>query len=249
MELILHIPHASTAIPDRTGYVVDDDVLQRELLLLTDWHTDDLYGNDQDTAVVAPFSRLFCDAERFPDDAREVMAATGMGVLYTRTDSGLPMRTVDAELRERILRNWYTPHHDRLRATVEEQLHRHGTALIVDCHSYPDEPLQRDLDRTPGRPAFSIGTDPLHTPPALIEASVAYFAAHGHTLAIDRPYRGTLVPTPWYCTDPRVRSIMLEVNRKLYLEPGSSDRSAGYARTRELVQGWLGCLRGALGPA
>jgi N-formylglutamate amidohydrolase len=187
MELLLHIPHASTAIPDRSGYVVDDDVLQRELLLLTDWHTDDLYGNDQDTAVVAPFSRLFCDAERFPDDAREVMAATGMGVLYTRTDNGLPMRTVDAELRERILRNWYTPHHDRLRAAVQEQLHRHGTALIVDCHSYPDEPLQRDLDRTPGRPTFSIGTDPLHTPPALIEASVAYFAAHGHTLAIDRP--------------------------------------------------------------
>jgi hypothetical protein len=46
MNLIRHIPHASTAIPDRSGYVVDDDVLQRELLLLTDWHTDDLYGND-----------------------------------------------------------------------------------------------------------------------------------------------------------------------------------------------------------
>ena len=54
---------------------------------------------------------------------------------------------------------------------------------------------------------------------------------------MDRPYRGTLVPMPHYQRDARVRSIMLEVNRKLYLEPGGSDRSAGYARTREVVQG------------
>jgi N-formylglutamate amidohydrolase len=244
MHLILHIPHASTAIPDRNGYVVDDATLAHELLLLTDWHTDDLYANEHDTAVVAPFSRLFCDAERFPDDAREVMAAQGMGVLYTHTDSGRPMRSVDAALRERILRTWFTPHHERLRAAVQEQLDLRGTALIVDCHSYPDEPLRRDLDRTPGRPAFSIGTDPLHTPPALIAAAVDFFAAHGYDLAIDRPYRGTLVPEPWYGRDARVRSIMLEVNRALYLEPGSNARSAGYAGTREVVQGFLEVVRG-----
>ncbi len=243
MPLILHIPHASTAIPDRSGYLVDDSVLQRELLLLTDWHTDHLYANATDIAVVAPFSRIFCDAERFTDDAQEVMAARGMGVLYTHTDDGTTMRHVDPRLREHILHNWYQPHHARLRTAVEQQLNTQGTALVVDCHSYPDAPLQRDLDRTPGRPAFSIGTDPLHTPPELIAAAVAYFAAQGHPLAIDRPYRGTLVPTPWYGTDARVRSIMLEVNRALYLQPGSDQRSAGYVHTRQLVQGFLDVLR------
>ncbi|HRO98100.1 MAG TPA: N-formylglutamate amidohydrolase [Flavobacteriales bacterium] len=223
---------------------MEDTVLQEELLLLTDWHTDHLYVTA--IAVVAPFSRIFCDAELFTDDALEVMAARGMGVLYTHTDAGTPMRQVDAALRERILRTWYAPHHARLRTAVEQQLNTQGTALVVDCHSYPDAPLLRDLDRTPGRPAFSIGTDPVHTPPELIAAAVAYFAAQGHPLAIDRPYRGTLVPTPWYGTDARVRSIMLEVNRALYLQPGNDQRSAGYARTRALVQGFLEVLRGFL---
>jgi hypothetical protein len=110
MNLIRHIPQASMAIPDRSGYVVDDAALERELLLLTDWHTDHLYANERDTAI-------------------------------------------------------------------------------------------------------------------------------------NRPYRGTLVPEPWYGRDARVRSIMLEVNRKLYLEPGSSTRHAGYAQPRELVQVW-GAMRG-----
>jgi len=243
MPILLHIPHAATAIPLRTGYLVDEAALQHEQLLLTDWHTDHLFGNTTDTAITAPFSRIFCDVERFPDDAHEVMAAAGMGVFYTHTDSGLPLRQVDADLRTHLLHTYYLPHHARLRAAVQQQLERYGTALLVDCHSFPDTPLLRDLDRRPGRPAFSIGTHPLHTPPALIAAAVDHFAAHGHTLAIDQPYSGTLVPTPWYGTDPRVRSIMLEVNRALYLEPGTSTRSASYTHTRQLVQGFLDVLR------
>jgi N-formylglutamate amidohydrolase len=38
--------------------------------------------------------------------------------------------------------------------------------------------------------------------------------ANERDTAINRPYRGTLVPEPWYGRDARVRSIMLEVNRK-----------------------------------
>ena len=41
-QLILHIPHSSISIPLKDGYVVNDDVLNLELLKLTDWHTEDL---------------------------------------------------------------------------------------------------------------------------------------------------------------------------------------------------------------
>jgi N-formylglutamate deformylase len=37
-------------------------------------------------------SRLVVDPERFTDDAREPMARKGMGVIYTRTASGEPLR-------------------------------------------------------------------------------------------------------------------------------------------------------------
>ena len=241
--LILHIPHASTTIPDRTGYLVDEATLQAEQLLLTDLHTDDLFANPKDIAVVAPFSRIFCDVERFADDALEVMAGVGMGMLYTHSDAGTPLRTVSPELRERVLEQHYGPHHQRLTAAADAQLLQHGRATLVDCHSFPALPFRRDLDQELPRPHFNIGTDPFHTPPELIERAIAYFAQAGHSLGVDRPYRGTLVPMAHYRRDPRVRSIMLEVNRDLYMHPGTALRNARYAETKAVVQGFLDALR------
>jgi N-formylglutamate amidohydrolase len=241
--LILHIPHASTDIPFRDGYLLDDDSLRAEQLLLTDWHTDELFRNAQDIAVVAPFSRIFCDPERFADDAQEVMAQVGMGVCYTHTDDGRAMRRVEPALRERILRSFYAPHHQRLSDAVNAALAQHGRATLIDCHSYPGRPLRRDLDQDPVRPDYNIGTDAFHTPPELVEAARAYFAQQGHSLWVDRPYRGALVPLEHYQRDARVRSIMLEVNRDLYLQPGSDRPSAGYARVKAVVQGFLDVMR------
>ena len=242
-SLILHIPHASTIIPFRDGFVLDDDALRAEQLILTDWHTDDLFANTRDIAVVAPFSRIFCDPERFPDDSQEVMSRCGMGVCYTHTDAGQEMRRLDPSVRERILNDYYRPHHARLSAAVRSALERHGRATIIDCHSYPALPLHRDLDQTPERPDYNIGTDAFHTPPELVEAARAYFAKHNHSLWVDLPYRGSLVPSEYYQRDARVRSIMLEVNRSLYLQPGSDRRSAMYADVKNMVQGFLEVMR------
>jgi len=241
--LILHIPHASTTIPDRTGYLVDEATLQAEQLLLADLHTDELFANPTDIAIVAPFSRIFCDVERFADDALEVMAGVGMGVLYTHSDAGMPLRTVGPALRERVLQEHYWPHHQRLTAAVDTQLHAHGRATLVDCHSFPALPFRRDLDQQLPRPHFNIGTDAFHTPPELIMRAIAYFAHTGYSLGVDRPYRGTLVPMAHYQRDARVRSIMLEVNRDLYLHPGTALRNGRYAGTKAVVQGFLDAMR------
>ncbi|MFM1777362.1 MAG: hypothetical protein RLZZ260_929 [Actinomycetota bacterium] len=72
------------------GYVTDEKFLEKEMLKLTDWYTDDLFDSKDDEIIRADFSRIFCDAERFTDDEQEVMAKFGMGVLYEKTDDGKP---------------------------------------------------------------------------------------------------------------------------------------------------------------
>ncbi len=86
--MIFHIPHASTAIPPaiRAGIVLSDEQLAEEILKITDWFTDDLFGSHAragDTALVYSVSRLIVDPERFIDDAQEPMAKVGMGVVFT----------------------------------------------------------------------------------------------------------------------------------------------------------------------
>ena len=111
--MILHIPHSSTVIPCNNGFVVSGRELNTELQLLTDWYTDDLFMQKVTVNIIAPFSRLFCDVERFPDDDVEVMSKVGMGALYTTRDDGQPLRIVTPELRTRIIRDYYLTHHER----------------------------------------------------------------------------------------------------------------------------------------
>lgn len=242
-SLILHIPHSSTIIPIKEGYCVTDEILHQEILKLTDWYTDDLFENETDISIIAPFSRIFCDTERFSDDSQEVMAQFGMGVLYEKTDTGEPLRAISPELRQRILDNYYWKHHNDLTESVRLQLEQFGRATIVDCHSFPHKPIIRALDQSSFRPDFNIGTDAFHTPQKWIDASIAFFEEKGYSLGVDRPYEGSIVPMDYYQKDKNVHSIMLEINRAIYLDEPSNEKSNQYQKTKQIVQEFLQLLR------
>jgi len=93
------------------------------------------------------------------------------------------------------------------------------------------------------RPDFNIGTDSYHTPKYIIDESINYFETKGYTLGIDTPYSGSIVPMEYYQKDKRVTSIMLEVNRGLYLKENSYEKSEGYNTTKEIVQGYMNLLK------
>ena len=60
-------------------------------------------------------------------------------------------------------------------------------------------------------------------------------------MGIDEPYSGTIVPMEYYRKDERVQSIMLEVNRSLYLS--GTEKSDGYEKIKEVVQEYLKLLK------
>ncbi len=242
-KVILHIPHASVSIPFLDGYVVGKETLDQEILKLTDWYTDDLFHSETDEMIIADFSRIFCDPERFTDDSQEIMAQFGMGVLYEKSDDGEIIRKVNPQLREAILENYYWQHHQKLKNAVQEQLHQHGKALILDCHSFPSEPLKRELNQTKNRPDFNIGTDPFHTPQHLIDLSIAFFEDRDYSLGIDWPFSGSIVPLEYYQKNNHVHSIMLEINRALYLKESSNEKSESYLEIKELIKCFINTAR------
>jgi N-formylglutamate deformylase len=242
-KLILNIPHSSTILPFKEGYCVSDEILNQEILKLTDWYTDDLFENEIDCSIKAAFSRIFCDTERFSEDNEEVMAQFGMGVLYEKTDNGKLLRKITPELRTRILNEFYWKHHNELAEAVRSQLKKFDVATIVDCHSFPQIPINRALDKSNFRPDFNIGTDAYHTPQKLIDASVKYFESKGLSLGVDQPYSGSIVPMEYYQKNNKVQSIMLEINRKLYLNEPSNEKSIRYQEIKQVVQEYLKMIR------
>jgi N-formylglutamate deformylase len=242
-KLILHIPHSSVNIPLLYGYIKDADKINNEHVKLTDWYTDELFYSESDSMIIAPFSRIFCDVERFENNEDEIMSKVGMGVLYESCDDRSLLRKVSAALRSRIIRDYYWKHHNALLEEVNKQLKNDGSCLIVDCHSYPSKPLIRDLDQTAARPDFNIGTDKYHTPQKLIDASIAYFEQRGFSIGVDWPYKGTIVPLAHYQKSKKVNSIMLEVNRKLYLNEPSNEKSERFNEIKEIVKSYLEWIR------
>lgn len=245
-KLILHIPHSSTNIPLSEGYLVDSLALEKEMLKLTDWYTDDLFFSNEEEMIVAEFSRIFCDPERFTDDSQEVMAQYGMGVLYEKSDAGAEIRMVTPELKEKVLTSYYWKHHNKFTSAVNKQLDSFGSATIIDCHSYPGKPLHRDLDKNPKRPDFNIGTDSFHTPRELIDLSVSFFEKAGYTLGIDWPYKGSIVPLEHYRKNRNVSTIMLEINRALYLNEPTNQKSVTYYLTKQIVSEYIKTIKKSL---
>lgn len=228
------------------GFIADRISLENEILKLTDWFTDDLFYSADEIIVTAGFSRIFCDVERFADDSLEIMAQYGMGVLYEKNDDGEVIRRVTPELKKRILNDFYWNHHRKLSEAVNKQLNQFGKSVIIDCHSFSNNPLKRDLDKTPERPDFNIGSDTFHTPNHLLEISKVFFKNAGFSLGINRPYSGSIVPAEHYHKNKNVQSIMLEINRALYMKVTTTEKSDKYSEIKKIAGDFIKTIKNSM---
>lgn len=246
--IVFHVPHASMVVPAeaRSAIVLSDEALEAEITRLTDHAVDVLFvppGAEPNTVSCA-VNRFVVDVERFLDDDREPMARVGMGAIYTRTTDGSALRRpLTSAEEQQLLDSYYHPHHQHLANTVDRTLEAHGRAHVLDLHSFPASPLPCDQDQRPKRPDICLGTDAFHTPLELVDALFEQFEGAGFSVEVDQPYSGTIVPTKHHGRDLRVTSVMIEVNRRLYLEGQTSRLSEAAHGVGMLVQA---CLSRAL---
>ncbi|MER5726785.1 N-formylglutamate amidohydrolase [Streptomyces sp. NPDC002138] len=232
--VILHVPHSSRVIPEpvRAGIVLDDRALERELDHITDSHTMEIAARAAAGAALTPWrfvnglSRLVVDPERFPDE-REEMLAVGMGAVYTRTTHRERLRPDGFDACPLIDR-YFHPYAAAMTRAVEERLEATGRAVIIDVHSYPTHPLPYELHGGGARPPICLGTDPFHTPAALLARAGKAFAGCGGT-ALDTPFAGTYVPLKCYGVDDRVSALMVEIRRDAYMSEPGGPAGAGVA--------------------
>jgi N-formylglutamate deformylase len=224
--VILHVPHSAREIPAevRSGIVLDDAALERELDHITDAHTAELAQAAAGLSGLTPWrfvnrlSRLVVDPERFPDE-REEMLSVGMGAVYTRTTHRGVLRPADTDP-EPLIDRCFRPYARAMTEAVADRLTATGRAVIIDVHSYPTAPLPYELHGEGPRPPVCLGTDAFHTPPELLAAARRAFAVCGET-GLDSPFSGTYVPLEFYGRDARVSALMVEIRRDTYMtEPG-----------------------------
>ena len=237
--MIFHIPHNSTTIPDkiRNQFYLTDKELDKEILLMTDHLTLDLFksaASDNDVILEFPVSRIVLDPERFLDDQKEVMNKVGMGVVYKKTADGNRLRKNITDLeKQSLIDKYYIPHHDKLNELAENALNE-GEVQIIDCHSFPSKPLKYEFNQELNRPDICIGTNNLDKDKMLVEYLKRHIELKGYSVDINKPFSGSILPSKHMDND-RISSIMIEVNRKIYLNEKTGKRSKQYIKTKNLI--------------
>ena len=152
------------------------------------------------------------------------------------------MIKITNEHREHVLKDYYDPFHRTLELTVDRANNTRGHVFIMDCHSFSPVPLPYEKDKLPDRPDICIGTDWYHTPGQIGPWACAFFRRRGYRVSMDRPYSGSIVPMKYYHKN-RVLSLMVEVNRKLYLKEGTNKKSDYFLTLKRLLKEFKDFLR------
>lgn len=241
IPIIANIPHSSKYIPPeiRPFILLDDESLKRELIRMTDSYVDELFSCIREMGGISAEyhqSRLVLDPERFEDDEKEIMSSTGMGVIYTRTSDGHKLReSPTAKERSALLDCFYYPYHNTIGKEVQGLLNSFGKCTIVDCHSFPSNPLPYELNQDAKRPDICIGTDNFHTPGNLIVETETFLQSKGLTTDRNKPFHETYVPEVFYKNDKRVSSVMIEINRGTYMNEESGAKTGSFNKIKDTI--------------
>lgn len=236
--VLLHLPHSSTFIPEdvRGDMILSDADIEKEALKITDRYTDELYKRNNIYIHKNDFSRLVFDPERFRNDDEEAMAAIGMGAIYEKNSEGERLRHLSPQQRSVMIEKYYDPYHKELTNKVDEILSIFGLCTIIDGHSFPDTPLAFEKNKTRARPDICLGTDDYHTPANMVVDIEDFIRERGYSADLNHPFAGSLAPIKHYRKNKKVASIMIEINRKLYMDETSGAKLESFEKTKSFVK-------------
>lgn len=234
--IIFHIPHCSCKIPEeyREEFILTDKKLETEAKIMADLFTDKLAENISEEKIIFPISRIVCDVERFRDDKEEEMTKVGMGVVYTKCHDLSPLRK-DKVDSEKIKSDLYDPHHKLFEDKVNNFLKLFGQCFIIDLHSYADRALPYELHKKEARPDICLGFDEAHIDLEIVNKIKLLCEKVRFSVKENEPFKGSIVPRNMYRKESRVKSLMLEINKKTYLQGFNIDNTK-FSKIQKLVQ-------------
>jgi N-formylglutamate deformylase len=251
IALVCDSPHSGTAYPDDFDYAVDLADLRR----CEDTHVEGLWCGVPGVGgalLHAHFPRSYIDANRACTDIEAALLSEpwpgelhpsdrctrlGNGLLYSKTTTLAPIyarRLGVDEVRHRIERCW-RPYRGALRTLIDQTRLRHGRVWHLNLHSMPSNAYER-LGLSSHQPLADVVLGDLRG----VSCSAAFtrcvadaFESLGYTVAINDPYIGQDLLREHGRPEQGCESLQIELNRKLYLDEATRERSARFERMRD----------------
>jgi N-formylglutamate amidohydrolase len=170
-------------------------------------------------------------AEPLPEFANthSVRVAGGLGTIARVVADGEDIyehRLRLATAMERI-EQLYHPFHQTLARLLTETRARFGVAILIDCHSMPSMLAAQSPQQQ--RPDFVIGDRfGAASDPKLTNFLSETISGLGYDVLLNRPYAGGFITENYGRPHQNLHAIQLEINRRLYLDEATIERSSGF---------------------
>lgn len=256
VPLVLDSPHSGRDYPEDFRAAVPTELLRRA----EDAFVDELYAHGPAAGAVliaARFPRSYIDPNRslFDIDASLLDApwpgpaiATrktelGIGLIWRLLDSGQPIydrRLSIAEVKRRIV-EFHQPYQRAVKDALDAAHEHFGAVWHLNLHSMPSV-SSGISEEGPGkrRPDFVLGDRDGTTCGAEFTATVAEgLEGLGYTVKVNDPYKGVELVRAF--SDPKAgrHSLQIEVNRRLYLDERTGEKSSGFAKLKRDLDRFL----------
>ena len=228
-------------------------VAQSQLDPLTLRRSEDCYVDELFQAVPAlgaplisaQFPRAFLDVNREPYEldpalireplpeyanAHSVRVTGGLGTIARIVADGEEIYREPLSLSAALARieALYVPFHAALTHLLDETRSDFGYALLIDCHSMPSAAMTRGITT---RPDFVIGDRFGGSCDGRISQFIRdELAVMGYDVQMNRPYAGGHITEHYGRPNCGWHAVQIEINRGLYLDEISLERSEGFTR-------------------
>jgi len=259
VPLVLDSPHSGTRYPDDFGAALPIEQLRAS----EDAFVDELYRSGPAlgaTLIAAEFPRCYIDPNRsLLDIDASILAAPwpgpavpsrktalGVGLIWRVLDSGEAIYSrklsVD-EVRRRIV-EYHQPYQRAVKDALDAAHEHFGAVWHINCHSMPAL-SGRISEEGPGKPRadFVLGDRDGSTCEPEFTAFVAdTLRAMGYDVKVNDPYKGVELVRAF--SDPAAgrHSLQVEVNRKLYMDEQTRQKSAGFGKLQGDIERMLAAV-------
>lgn len=249
LPMVFNSPHSGSVYP--AEFLAASRLSEQAIRRSEDSFVDELFGPVVDLGaplLKANFPRAWLDVNREPYELdpsmfsgrlptyaniRSVRVAGGLGTIArivseTEEIYARPLAVEEALTRiERV----YKPYHATLGRLLSATRASFGMAVLIDCHSMPST-VRGLIGRT--RPDIVIGDRyGSSCAPGLADLVCDIFVRYGYSVCRNKPYAGGYITEHYGKPAHGFHALQIEINRALYLDEQTLQRSDGFTRVRE----------------
>lgn len=243
--LVFASPHSGRRYPPEL--LADARVSLISLRRSEDAYVDELFAGAaaHGAAVLsAAVARAFVDLNRDPAEldpdmfderppqsthSSSARVQAGLGAIPRISGDGqnIYRRKLSLDEAERRIATVHRPYHAVLRKLVVETKEAFGCAVLIDCHSMPNNARGAHAPDIVLGDRFGASCHPSVT--ALAEATLR---RQGYRVARNTPFAGGHTTQTYGRPIDRVHALQIEINRGLYVDERTLERTNGFARVR-----------------